>query len=363
MDSRARFQRLLDKKLPDRVLRDYWAVPEVDQRLLKCYKLKSRDELLDKLDIDFRYVDGPAYTGPPLKEYPDGSKEDLWGVRRKVVYTGEGEFRGTYKTVVSHPLAGCKTTKEILNYEKWPDPADFDYSVVVEQCKACKDRVVMFMGDRLNRLAQLKPAMYLRGIDRILVDMRRKSDEIFVAIRDKIMGFYNEYLKRIIEAAGELIDIIVTGDDFGTQTGLFFQPKVWRGKLMHGFKEYIQIAGSKGIPVMHHSCGSIHPIIKDMVNCGLRILNPVQPGVYDMDHAELKEEFGTELIFHGGVSLQGALRFGTPEEVKSEVKKRIAELGKDGGYIICTAHNIQADTRTENIEALFDAYEELSPYV
>ncbi|MFX0099365.1 MAG: uroporphyrinogen decarboxylase family protein [Candidatus Hodarchaeota archaeon] len=362
MDSRTRFKCLLDNKRPDRVLRDYWAVPEIDKGLLKHFKLESKDELLDKLDIDFRYVEGPKYLGYPLKEHPDGSKEDLWGVRRKVVHTGEGEFKGSYKSVVSNPLSDCKSVEDILNYEKWPNPDDFDYSVVKEQCEACGDRVVMFMGDRLNRLAQLKPAMYLRGINRILVDMRRKNDKIFVAIRDKITGFYNEYLTRILKAAGNKIDVVVTGDDFGTQTGLFFQPKVWREKLMAGFKKFIQIAGSKGIPVMHHSCGSIHPIIKDMVDCGLRILNPIQPGVYDMNHVELKEEFGANLIFHGGVSLQGPLRFGTPAEVRDEVKKRISELGRNGGYIICTAHNIQADTRLENVLGLFEAYKDFSHY-
>jgi uroporphyrinogen decarboxylase len=250
-----------------------------------------------------------------------------------------------------------------MKYPKWPSPDWFDYSLIAAQCGACGDRVVMFMGDRLNRIAQLKPAMYLRGVDQILIDMRRKNNDIFIAVRDQIREFYNEYLRRILKAAKGKIDVIVTGDDFGTQNGLFCQADVWRKQLMPGFKEFIQISKGASIPVMHHSCGSIHPIIGDMIDCGLDILNPIQPLVHDMDHVQLKAEYGKKLIFHGGVSLQGPLRFGTPNDVKAEVKTLCKDsLGKNGGYIICTAHNIQADTSTENIVAMFEAFDENGMY-
>jgi uroporphyrinogen decarboxylase len=363
MNSKQRFKRLLRHEQPDRVLRDYWTVPEIDKRLLKHFGLKKRAEILDKLDIDFRYIDGPRYIGPPLATHGDGSEDDLWGVPRKTMVTGEGEFRGIYKAVTTYPLKDCKTVDAVKAYQKWPSPDWYDYSPIAEQCKACGDRVVMFMGDRLNRIAQLKPAMYLRGVDQILIDMRRKSNEIFIAVRDKIREFYDEYLRRILKAARGKIDVIVTGDDFGTQNGLFCQADVWRKNLMPGFKEFIQISKAAGVPVMHHSCGSIHPIIGDMIECGLDILNPVQPLVYDMDHAALKAEFGSRLVFHGGVSLQGPLRFGSPAEVENEVKVLCKEtLGRGGSYIICTSHNIQADTHIENVVALFEAYDHYSKY-
>ncbi|MBN2154267.1 MAG: hypothetical protein JW839_22625 [Candidatus Lokiarchaeota archaeon] len=363
MNSKQRFKRLVMHGLPDRVLRDYWAVPEIDKRLLKHYGLETRDALLDKLDIDFRYIDGPRYAGPPLAKHGDGSEDDIWGVPRHTIFTGEGEFRGSYKAVTVHPLKECKTVDEVLKYQKWPSPDWYDYSPIAEQCETCGDRVATFMGDRLNRIAQLKPAMYLRGVDQILIDMRRKSNDVFVAVRDKIREFYCEYLRRILKAARGKIDVIVTGDDFGTQNGLFCQVEVWRKNLMPGFKEFVQISKAAGVPVMHHSCGSIRPIIGDMIECGLDILNPIQPLVYDMDHAGLKAEYGSRLIFHGGVSLQGPLRFGSPAEVKEEVKRLCTEtLGMGGGYIACTAHNIQADTRTENVAALFEAYEQFSAY-
>ncbi|HME55738.1 MAG TPA: uroporphyrinogen decarboxylase family protein [Candidatus Lokiarchaeia archaeon] len=360
MNSKERFRCLLAKQVPDRVLRDYWAVPEIDARLRKHYEVSTQDELLDKLHIDFRYIEGPKYIGPSLARHDDGSEDDIFGVPRKTIITGEGEFRGSYKAVTRYPLAECTSVDEVLAYDKWPSADWYDYSPIEEQCELVGDRVAVFMGDRLNRVSQLKPAMYLRGVDKILADMARKNNEIFVAIRDKIREFYNEYLRRILDSANGNIDLIVTGDDFGTQQGPFCRLATWRDNLMPGFKEYISICKDASIPVMHHTCGSISSLIPSFIECGLDILNPLQPLVYDMDHAAIKHEFGERIAFHGGVSLQGPLRFGTPSEVTTEVQQRINDLGADGRYIICTAHNIQADTPTENIIALFEAYEEYS---
>ena len=124
MTSRTRVRAVLAGKVPDRVPRDYWAVDEITSRLCKHFAMPSKDALLDVLDIDCRYIDGPAYTGPPLQVHADGSIDDIWGVPRKTVVTGEGETRGTYKAVSSHPLAGCKTVEDVEAYEGWPDPGD-----------------------------------------------------------------------------------------------------------------------------------------------------------------------------------------------------------------------------------------------
>ena len=112
----------------------------------------------------------------------------------------------------------------------------------------------------------------------------------------------------------------------------------------------------------HHSCGSIQAIIPDLIDCGLDILNPVQPDVANMDRRELKRRFGDRLSFHGSISIQKTLPFGTPDDVRAEVRERRQTLAPGGGFIFCTAHNIQADTPIENIEALFDAYHVFGRY-
>ena len=132
-------------------------------------------------------------------------------------------------------------------------------------------------------------------------------------------------------------------------------PAMWRRFLRPGFEAFIELGKRYGYKVAHHSCGSIKPIIPDLIECGLDILNPLQPEARDMACPELKRLFGHRLSFHGSLSIQRTLPFGTPEQIRDEVRERFEALGPGGGFIFCTAHNIQADTPPENVLAAFDA--------
>ncbi|HUT37208.1 MAG TPA: uroporphyrinogen decarboxylase family protein [Planctomycetota bacterium] len=363
MDSRERVALALAHREPDRVPVDYWAAPEATGKLLRRLGLRSQEQLLQRLDVDFRYIDGPRYVGPESRRARDGSVEDHWGVPRVRVSVGTGDRAAAYWEVARFPLADAKSVDEIRDYPHWPSPTWFDYAVVREQVAAARrtGRVVVFMGDRLNRCAQLKPAMYLRGVEQILLDFALAPD-IAEAILARIAAFYLEYAKRTLEAAGGGIDVFMMGDDFGTQTGPFLSPAMWRRFLRPGFQALTRLGRRYGCKVAHHSCGSIRPIMPDLIECGLDILNPLQPDVADMDHRELKREFGRSLSFHGSISIQRTLPFGTPRDVRREVRERMATLAPGGGFIFCTAHNIQGDTPVRNIEALFDAYRTLGRY-
>ncbi len=153
MDSRERVLLALEHKEPDRVPIDYWATSEVNAMLLKRYSLSSQEELLKHFGSDFRYIDGPKYIGPEPTARDDGSKEDHYGVPRKSVSYGQGSKGGTYSEVVEYPLEKMTSVEEIKNYSKWPKADCFDYDSVREQAKRARDlgKVVIFMGDRLNR--------------------------------------------------------------------------------------------------------------------------------------------------------------------------------------------------------------------
>ena len=114
------------------------------------------------------------------------------------------------------------------------------------------------------------------------------------------------------------------------------------------------------IKIAWHTCGSIVPIIPDLIEIGLDILNPIQPEAEGMDPGYLKREFGRDLIFFGGISVQNLMPYGDPESIREEVKRLCGILGEGGGYIVAPAHNIQYDTPVENILALFEAMNELS---
>ncbi len=321
------------------------------------------EALLDVRDVDLRYIEGPAYIGPPLRAFEDGTDEDIWGVRRTMVSLQLQDGAETYEEVAKSPLSAMTTVEEIEAYDHWPSPDWFDYSVIEAQCEEVrrKARVAVFQGDRMNRLAQLKPAMYLRGVEQILLDMCMEP-EIAETIFRRVRSFYCSYAERIFEAARGTIDILLMGDDFGSQNGPLVSPAMWTQFLGQGFADYVSLAKSHGIRVMHHTCGSVRPIIPLMIERGLDVLQSVQPEAFDMDPHTLKAQFGDKLAFHGGMSIQQTLPFGTKEEIRREVKERVEAFGPGGGYILCTAHNIQADTPVENALALLDAYREFGRY-
>jgi uroporphyrinogen decarboxylase len=363
MTSTERVALALAHQQPDRAPIDYWGSSEITARLLKHFGFATLEQLLTHFDVDFRYIEGPRYIGPKLAVHPDGSVEDHFGVPRLRVKVGTGETAGSYMEAVRFPLAEAKSVEEVRDYPKWPSADWFDYEPVRDQVAAARatGKVVVFMGDRLNRCAQLKPAMYLRGVEQILLDLLHQP-EIAEYIFGRLTEFYLEYARRTFAAAGDGLDIFMTGDDFGTQRSLFVSPAMWSRFLRPGFEAFIRLGHQHGYKVAHHSCGSIKPIIPDLIECGLDILNPIQPEARDMAGKDLKRRFGDRLSFHGSLSIQRTLPFGTPEQIREEVRERFAALGPGGGFIFCTAHNIQPDTPLGNIEALFQAYRDLGRY-
>jgi uroporphyrinogen decarboxylase len=363
MDSRERTMLALSRQTGDRIPIDIWMSDGCRQKL-GLSAPAAWQSFLDEHDVDLRYIAGPRFIGPPLRAFPDGTDEDIWGVRRRKVAVPTIGGMETYKELAQSPLAAATTAEEIEAYDHWPSADWFDYSDIAAQCDAVRDagRVVVFMGDRLNRVAQLKPAMYLRGIQEILEDMILRP-AVARAIFGRIRGFYVEYARRIFEAAGGRLDIVLAGDDFGSQGGPLISPRMWIDFLGEGFAAYAGLAHAYGVWVMHHTCGAVFPIIPLMLERGLDVLQSLQPEAAGMEPAALKRAYGDRLAFHGGISIQGALPFGRPEDVRAEVAERARALGAGGGYIFGTSHNIQADTPAENVTALLRAYREFgSPW-
>ena len=345
----------LEHREPDRVPLDLWAAPEVWQRLCTHLGLADREAVLRHFDVDLRYVEGPSYIGQQRAVHPDGSVEDLWGVRRKVVTVQGADYSWSYKQVVQPPLAAAETVADIEAYQGWPSADWWDYSQVGQQCEAHAGYAVVNKGDRLDRTAQLKTMMYLRGMTQIWVDLRR-NPALVEAMLERITQYYLEYNARVFSRIRGKADIFMMGDDFGAQQGPMMSLKMWRRYFRPGFRKYIEQAHQHGLKVMHHSCGSVRYLMDEFVDAGLDILQSVQPGARGMDLAELKQEYGRQLSFHGSMDIQRTLPFGTPADVDQEVRQRMEAGRRGGGFIIGTAHNILPDVPTENILALLEAY-------
>ena len=354
MTSHQRVLLTVNHQMPDRIPVDFWASRGF-LRALEAETGLSHVEFLDADDVDLRYLPGPKYVGPPLVN-ERGEATDLWGVPRTVAEVRLANGVERYEEVTQPPLASLTSAEEVLTYPRWPSPDWYDYSVITAQAEAvlAQGRGVAFMGDRLNRIAQLKPAMYLRGLERILVDLAL-APELANAIFGKIRAFYLSYLERMLEAAGGRIDVIVTGDDFGAQDGLLVSEPMWNRFLREGFAAYIYVRAQlrrKG-DAPHLRLGARpDPAV---VESGLDVLQSLQPEAKHMAPAELKTEYGDRLAFQGGVSIQRTMPFGTREEIRGQVRLLAETMGRGGGYIFGTSHNLQADVPVGNVLALLEA--------
>ena len=165
-------------------------------------------------------------------------------------------------------------------------------------------------------------------------------------------------LEQIYDAVGDLIHVVfMTGTDFGMQTGLLTSPEVYR-KLYKPFHLKLNdwVHRHTQWKTLNHSCGSVVALIPDFIEAGFDVLNPVQTSAAGMDPRELKQHYGDRITFWGGgVDTQGTLPFGTPDEVRAQVKERIEIFSPNGGFVFNTIHNVQAGIPRENLLALYQA--------
>ncbi|NLC56999.1 MAG: hypothetical protein GX774_09200 [Armatimonadetes bacterium] len=192
-------------------------------------------------------------------------------------------------------------------------------------------------------------AWTLRGMENLLIDMVEAP-----AFVDELLDAITEYNLGIIEEALRFpIDVVMFGDDWGSQRGLIMGPEKWRRFLKPRLERMYGAVKQAGRYVFIHSCGAVAELFPELIAIGLDCFNPFQPEV--MDVYALKREFGRDLTFYGGVSTQRTLPYGTPAEVKREVHRLCREVGHNGGYICAPAHAVPGDVPVENLLALIDA--------
>jgi uroporphyrinogen decarboxylase len=347
----------------DRIPIDYWADAEVSERLQRALGLADQEALLARLGVDLRYVSGPSCP-PRLRE--DGLIVDHWGVARRPI-TVEGvdragrAWRWSYQHVACPPLEHAQSVRELEEYTGWPDAAAPDMSGVRAECERARasGAAVVCGGDRLDRAAQLKPATYLRGLEQFMSDLLL-APALAECLIERIVDYYLAYNERVFEAARGLLDIFFMGDDMGSQAGLLVSPRHYRKFFKANFRRLCDLARRFGLKTMYHTCGNVAALVPDFIDCGLDVLQSLQPAA--MDLPALKREYGGALAFQGGIDIQQTMPQGTPEEVRREVAERARVLGPGGGYIFCTAHNLLPDVPTENALALFEAYLEHGRY-
>lgn len=348
MTHKERLLTAINHEEPDRVPLCAWYTPEAEKKVLRHLGVESDQTetykaaggplpILMEHDFLISWV-GPCtgYYASPAEEYTDE-----WGIGWKWFRHAAG---GSYTEMVKHPLANIK------------EPADFslpDFSRE-DRYDGLRKLIIEYgheygiMGGAACTLFEL--AWYLRGMEQVLEDLACNKD---------FMHAYLERLMEWIEVAGSRmvglgVDIIWIGDDFGMQDRMIISPGLFREFFKPRYARLFQRwkTINPQVKIAFHSDGSIYPIIGDLVEIGLDILNPVQPK--SMDPAKLKQDYGKHLTFWGTVDIQHVLPFGTVEEVVNEVKLRLRTVGKGGGLMIAPAHNIQSEVPLENILAFYE---------
>ena len=172
---------------------------------------------------------------------------------------------------------------------------------------------------------------------------------------DTILDINIRTVENLLSEVGKEVDIVKIADDLGTQRGLQVSPDFFRKSIKPRFEKYFNVIRqfSPDLKILFHSCGSIEPILGDLIDIGVDIINPVQVSAENMDSAYLKEKYGDHLAFWGAIDTQHVLPNGSPEEVRREVEHRIRDLGKDGGYILGAVHNIQPGVPPKNIVTMY----------
>ena len=314
----------------------------------------SDDRLLDALDTDTRYVYMAAPEPYKRRVHADGSYDTEWGV----TFKDEGYFTA----VVGHPLREAEI--DALDRYPWPDGAD------PVRSRGLRDRARRLFEETDRAVVACRPvpcglfemACMLRGTDVFLMDMLANR-EFAAALLEKIFAVHYQLYRQQLEAVGPYVQLTEMIDDYGSQSGLLFSPRLYR-ELLQPLQQRIVALIRQLAPqarIMFHSCGAVAPLINDFVVTGFDALNPLQPRAAGMEPAVLKREYGDRMSFLGGIDVQQTLR-GSREGVRDEVCHRIRHYGPGGGYILAPSHNLFDDVPLGNVLCMLETAREVGAY-
>jgi uroporphyrinogen decarboxylase len=318
----------------------------------KKYGMAHELALLRRIGIDQAIVICPTSSGktignwwglPLIDRLHDGKLLGAWGIKFR-------EFEYSYGTYIEIDSSPLEKAESIDTYLEYPSPALdlWDFSALKEILPNYSD---MFVWLQLNGCFDF--ARFIRGTGQFLTDLvlePKKAEILLDKVNELAIAFLNECMRHVKGT----INGVYIGDDFGTQKGLLMSPEMWRKYIKPRYEKLAGVIKSYDIKYCHHSCGGIRPIISDLIDIGVDVLNPIQPLALGMDPKELGEEFGKDLAFYGGIDEQRTLPKGSVEEVRKEVRDRIHTLGKYGGYIVAPSHAFQPDTPLENVLAVYE---------
>jgi uroporphyrinogen decarboxylase len=375
MTSRERVQAALRRQPADRPPVFMWFHPVTARRLAGLLEVPaSRVGEAMGDDIVQTWVNNNYAMEGIVREREGEGHRDFWGIR--------WEKRGAFNQPVEFPLAGaggqCESRRlspgdsaqrNRTDVRRAREDTDVESGRGEEEVLAYRfpvERMDFLLG-RMEPLARgrgerflgcdVSPCVFemywrLRGLEEALVDIAARP-----ALAGRMFARCAAFARELAERAGRRfpLDWLWTGDDVAGQTGLILSPAAWRELVKPPLAEIFAVGRRAGLPVAFHCCGALRPILPDLVEIGMDVLNPVQAGCPGMDALELKGEFGRSIAFMGGVDTQHLLPFGSPAEVRRAIGRLIEGMtAGGGGYILAASHTIPPETPDENIFAMYE---------
>ena len=249
---------------------------------------------------------------------------------------------------VKGALANAGSLADLEAFD-WPTPDSVDRSQLRAQCRRFEQRALVYgFADVWQR-----PAL-VRGWEEFFLDLAERPQWAHFLCR-KFTDFYLEDYTRAAEITNGRIDLYLLISDLGSQRGPLISKAMFREFVRPYLKEMIDRIHHLGGRVLYHSCGAIRPLVPELIDLGVDVLDPIQPIGEGMQPERLKAEFGDQLCFHGGIDMQELLPHGTPAQVEAGVRRYCEVLGSGGGYILAPAHLFQPDVPPENVAAFYRA--------
>ena len=352
MTPQERILKTINRQPVDRTPVDLWCTPEVLESLRQHTSLQDEFAIYDALGIDKIVWIFPGYKGRYF-DPNDSGEITMWGVPTRMVKAG----LATYQEYVDPPIAAYSDPAQLLDYPSWPDPACFDYAGAKTLAQKARKWNFATIGPWISHF---EIYCQMRGLENALMDTIA-NPEFLDATLDHIDRIQTEMLERMLTELADEIDIVFISDDMGMQENMLIPLETWERHFKHRLKKWCDLIHRHGKKVLFHTDGAVLPLIPGLIECGIDILNPIQHVCQGMDRAQLKARYGKALIFHGGVENQKILPSGTVQEVVDETKLCLETLGKEGGYICCSCHNVQAGTPVENILAMIETVKNYKP--
>ena len=341
MTSRERVWAALQRQPVDRVPIFMWYHPDTATRLARELAIAVED-LPEALGDDIRQTwvgNNAAMEGVRLTHDGETFVDD-WGIE----WVKEGPFNQIRRS----PLADA--TAAAVEAYRFP-------AASIEALVARLDALAPASG-RYFTGVDVSPCAFemvnrLRGMEQAMIDLAADP-----ALAARLTGAASDFAVQLAATALDrrALDWLWTGDDVGGQTGMIMSPACWREAIKPHLARVVAVGKARGVWVAYHSCGAVRPIIPDLIELGVDVLNPIQGNCPGMNPLELKKEFGRNLAFMGGVDTQGLLPTGSAAEVYRETRRLLEGMTADGGgYILAASHTVPPETPSENMFALYRA--------